>query len=191
MSSWKKAADENFENLRKQYASGVQRIRDESDESIDIRTFLRFARIKNIQSRCELKRIFCRQTEEHIRRSVATCEEGVAGKQSQVKKNWRCSNSSQFLFEIVFSWRWSWSPPPWQLASQTASWWPWQGDQRLWFRRKQPEFGLKSCFFRESENSEDVSLKKQVVAGIILLMNSFLVWSFLSDSEIFYLRCIV
>ena len=56
-----------------------------------------------------------------------------------------------------------------------------------WFRRKQPEFGLKSCFFRESENSEDVSLKKQVVAGIILLMNSFLVWSFLSDSEIFYL----
>ena len=38
----KKAADENFENLRKQYATGVQRIRDESDESIDIRTFLRF-----------------------------------------------------------------------------------------------------------------------------------------------------
>ena len=41
----KKAADENFENLRKQYATGVQRIRDESDESIDIRTFLRFGSI--------------------------------------------------------------------------------------------------------------------------------------------------
>ena len=40
------AADENFENLRKQYATGVQRIRDESDESIDIRTFLRLANIK-------------------------------------------------------------------------------------------------------------------------------------------------
>ena len=106
---------------------------------------------------------------------------------------WRRTEDAQtqFLFEIVFCWRWSWSPPPWQLASQTASWWPWQGDQSLWFRRKQPEFGLKSCFFRESENSEDVSLKKQVVAGIILLMNSFLVWSFLRDSEIFYLRCIV
>ena len=42
----KKAADENFENLRKQYATGVQRIRDESDESIDIRTFLRFGSIR-------------------------------------------------------------------------------------------------------------------------------------------------
>ena len=44
----------------------MQRIRDESDESIDIHTFLR-------------------QTEEHIRRSVATCEEGVAGRHSQVR----------------------------------------------------------------------------------------------------------
>merc|ERR1719430_2213525 len=55
-----KAADENFENLRKQYATGVQRIRDESDESIDIRTFLR-------------------QTAEHIQSSIATCEEGGYG----------------------------------------------------------------------------------------------------------------
>ena len=61
-----KAADENFENLRKQYAAGVQTIRDFCDESIDIATFLR-------------------QTEEHIRRSVATCEEGVATKHSQVQ----------------------------------------------------------------------------------------------------------
>ena len=36
-----KAADENFENLRKQYAAGVQSIRDLCDEAIDIRTFLR------------------------------------------------------------------------------------------------------------------------------------------------------
>merc|ERR1719220_1300052 len=95
-----KAADENFENLRKQYASGVQRIRDESDESIDIRTFLR-------------------QTEEHIRRSVATCEEGVAGKQSQV---------------IVESTT---------LAARLSN-------------------RLLMALARESENSEDVSLKKQV-----------------------------
>ena len=36
-----KAADENFENLRKQYAAGVQSIRDLCDEAIDIRTFLK------------------------------------------------------------------------------------------------------------------------------------------------------
>jgi len=95
-----KAADENFENLRKQYATGVQRIRDESDESIDIRTFLR-------------------QTEEHIRRSVATCEEGVAGRQSQV---------------IVESTT---------LAARLSN-------------------RLLMALARESENSEDVSLKKQV-----------------------------
>jgi len=95
-----KAADENFENLRKQYAAGVQRIRDESDESIDIHTFLR-------------------QTEEHIRRSVATCEEGVAGKQSQV---------------IVESTT---------LAARLSN-------------------RLLMALARESENSEDVSLKKQV-----------------------------
>merc|ERR1719228_3139733 len=95
-----KAADENFENLRKQFATGVQRIRDESDESIDIRTFLR-------------------QTEEHIRRSVATCEEGVAGRQSQV---------------IVESTT---------LAARLSN-------------------RLLMALARESENSEDVSLKKQV-----------------------------
>merc|ERR1719394_2244898 len=95
-----KAADENFENLRKQYASGVQRIRDESDESIDIRTSLR-------------------QTEEHIRRSVATCEEGVAGRQSQV---------------IVESTT---------LAARLSN-------------------RLLMALAREAENSEDVSLKKQV-----------------------------
>merc|ERR1712130_975112 len=95
-----KAADENFENLRKQYATGVQRIRDESDESIDIRTFLR-------------------QTEEHIRRSVATCEEGVAARQSQV---------------IVESTT---------LAARLSN-------------------RLLMALARESENSEDVSLKKQV-----------------------------
>lgn len=95
-----KAADENFENLRKQYAAGVQTIRDFCDESIDIRTFLR-------------------QTEEHIRRSVATCEEGVAGKHSQV---------------IVESTT---------LAARLSN-------------------RLLMALARESENSEDVSLKKQV-----------------------------
>ena len=60
-----KAADENFENLRKQYAAGVQTIRDFCDESIDIKTFLK-------------------QTSEHIQASITTCEEGVRTKQSQV-----------------------------------------------------------------------------------------------------------
>lgn len=45
------AAEENFENLTKQYAEGVQSIRDLCDESVDIRSFLL-------------------QTEEHIRRSI-------------------------------------------------------------------------------------------------------------------------
>ena len=53
-----KAADENFENLRKQYAEGVQSIRDLCDESLDARSFLR-------------------QTEEHIRRAVSASEEGL------------------------------------------------------------------------------------------------------------------
>ena len=83
----KKAADENFENLRKQFATGVQRIRDESDESIDIRTFLRFRSILNWKRIEKANEWCCRQTEEHIRRSVATCEEGVAGRQSQVRNN--------------------------------------------------------------------------------------------------------
>jgi len=60
-----KAADENFENLRKQYAAGVQTIRDFCDEAIDIRTFLK-------------------QTSEHIQAAINTCEDGVRNKQSQV-----------------------------------------------------------------------------------------------------------
>jgi len=58
-----KAADENFENLRKQYAAGVQSIRDCCDENIDIKSFLL-------------------QTEEHIHRSLAACQEGIRNKQS-------------------------------------------------------------------------------------------------------------
>lgn len=60
-----KAADENFENLRKQYAEGIQSIRDLCDESMDARSFLR-------------------QTEEHIRRAVAASEEGLRSKQTQI-----------------------------------------------------------------------------------------------------------
>ena len=53
-----KAADENFENLRKQYAEGVQLIRDVCDESMDVKTFLR-------------------QTEDHIRKAVTASEDGL------------------------------------------------------------------------------------------------------------------
>ena len=53
-----KAADENFENLRKQYAEGVQLIRDVCDESMDVKTFLR-------------------QTEDHIRKAVTVSEDGL------------------------------------------------------------------------------------------------------------------
>merc|ERR1719430_780458 len=95
-----KAADENFENLRKQYAAGVQTIRDFCDEAIDIKTFLK-------------------QTAEHIQSSIATCEEGVKNKQSQV---------------IVESTT---------LAARLSN-------------------RLLMALARESENSEDVSLKKQV-----------------------------
>ena len=59
-----KAAEENFENLRKQYADGMQNIRDLCDESIDLRTFLR-------------------KTEEYIRNSVEACEDGVNSRQPQ------------------------------------------------------------------------------------------------------------
>ena len=59
-----KAADENFENLRKQYADGMQTIRDLCDESIDLRTFLK-------------------RTEEHIRSSVEACEDGMTHRQPQ------------------------------------------------------------------------------------------------------------
>ena len=53
-----KAADENFENLRKQYAEGVHSIRDVCDESMDVKTFLR-------------------QTEDHIRKAVTASEDGL------------------------------------------------------------------------------------------------------------------
>ena len=59
-----KAAEENFENLRKQYADGMQTIRDLCDESIDLRTFLK-------------------RTEEHIRSSVDACEDGMTQRQPQ------------------------------------------------------------------------------------------------------------
>ena len=122
-----KAADENFENLRKQYAAGVQTIRDFCDESIDIATFLR-------------------QTEEHIRRSVATCEEGVATKHSQVQTTtynlhlelapctctiYMNSRLHQVIVEST------------TLAARLSN-------------------RLLMALGRESENSEDVSLKKQV-----------------------------
>merc|ERR1711953_734946 len=60
-----KAADENFENLRKQYAEGVQLIRDVCDESMDVKTFLR-------------------QTEDHIRKAVTASEDGLRTRQPQV-----------------------------------------------------------------------------------------------------------
>ena len=59
-----KAAEENFENLRKQYADGIQTIRDICDESIDVKTFLTL-------------------TESHIRRSVQACEEAIRSRNSQ------------------------------------------------------------------------------------------------------------
>jgi vinculin len=59
-----KAADENFENLRKQYADGMQTIRDLCDESIDLKTFLK-------------------RTEDHIRTSVEACEDGMTHRQPQ------------------------------------------------------------------------------------------------------------
>ena len=59
-----KAAEENFENLRKQYADGMQNIRDLCDDSIDLKTFLK-------------------RTEEHIRASVEACEDGVNNRQPQ------------------------------------------------------------------------------------------------------------
>jgi len=95
-----KAADENFENLRKQYAAGVQTVRDFCDEAIDIKTFLA-------------------QTSDHIQASITACEEGVRTKQSQI---------------IVESTT---------LAARLSN-------------------RLLMALARESENSEDVNLKKQV-----------------------------
>merc|ERR1719210_1374225 len=60
-----KAADENFENLRKQYAEGVHTIRDVCDESMDVKTFLR-------------------QTEDHIRKAVTASEDGLRQRQPQI-----------------------------------------------------------------------------------------------------------
>ena len=60
-----KAAEENFENLSKHYAGGVQTIRDLCDESIDIRTFLQ-------------------QTQLHIKKSIQICEEAVRNRQTQI-----------------------------------------------------------------------------------------------------------
>jgi len=98
-----KAADENFENLRKQYAAGVQTIRDFCDEAIDIRTFLK-------------------QTSEHIQAAINTCEDGVRNKQSQV---------------IVESTT---------LAARLSN-------------------RLLMALARESDNSEDINLKKQINAS--------------------------
>ncbi len=53
-----KAAEENFDNLRKQFAEGVQSIRDLCDDSMDARIFLQ-------------------QTEAHIRKSVRSCEDAL------------------------------------------------------------------------------------------------------------------
>ncbi len=98
-----KAADENFENLRKQYAEGVQTIRDLCDESIDARSFLN-------------------KTEEHIRRAVAASEEGLRSKQTQI------------------------------LVDNTAL------AARLSNR-------LLMALYKESDNSDDPALKKQVDAS--------------------------
>ena len=98
-----KAADENFENLRKQYAEGVQSIRDLCDESMDARSFLR-------------------QTEEHIRRAVAASEEGLRSRQTQI------------------------------LVDNTAL------AARLSNR-------LLMALYKESDNSDDPALRKQVDAS--------------------------
>ena len=91
-----------------------------------------------------------RQTEEHIRRSVATCEEGVAGRQSQVFKKKKLVFKlsilkvhlmfSRFLLSLIWViwvlttwclWRWSWSRPLWLRGSPTDSWWLSQGGRLL------------------------------------------------------------
>ena len=95
-----KAVDENFGNLRKQYAEGVQTIRDLCDESIDVRTFLR-------------------QIEEHICRAVGACEEAISKKQRQAV----IDNSA--------------------LGARLAN-------------------RLLMTLYKESDNSDDVNLRKQV-----------------------------
>ena len=59
-----KAAEENFENLRKQYAEGIQTIRDICDESIDLKIFLH-------------------QTQAHIKRSITSCEDNIRSRNGQ------------------------------------------------------------------------------------------------------------
>jgi len=95
-----KAADENFDNLRKQYAAGVQSIRECCDENIDIKSFLL-------------------QTEEHINRSLAACQDGIRNKLSNT---------------IVESTT---------LAARLSN-------------------RLLMALARESENSEDVGLRREV-----------------------------
>ena len=116
-----KAADENFENLRKQYAAGVQTIRDFCDEAIDIRTFLR-----QTSEHIQVRHDCCMSPGQsiinyvvYLQAAIATCEDGVRSKQSQV---------------IVESTT---------LAARLSN-------------------RLLMALARESENSEDVALKKQI-----------------------------
>ncbi|XP_037093496.1 vinculin-like [Pollicipes pollicipes] len=59
-----KAADEHFENLRKQYADSISRVRDLSDEAIDAAKFIR-------------------QSEELMKKHTGLCEEGIKHRQPQ------------------------------------------------------------------------------------------------------------
>ena len=117
-----KAADENFENLRKQYAAGVQTIRDFCDEAIDIRTFLKQTsdhiqvHSSLILSHFSMSMFY---TFNFLKTAIATCEDGVRSKQSQV---------------IVESTT---------LAARLSN-------------------RLLMALARESDNSEDIGLKKQI-----------------------------
>ena len=74
-----KAAEENFENLRKQYAEGVLNIRDICDESIDVKIFLKL-------------------TEEYIRRSIDLCENAIRDRNREVTAlKYRISHSRSDL----------------------------------------------------------------------------------------------
>lgn len=59
-----KAADEHFENLRRQYADAVGRTRQLCDEAIDSATFIQ-------------------QSEELMRRCTAECEDAIARQEAQ------------------------------------------------------------------------------------------------------------
>ena len=95
-----KAAEENFENLSKHYAEGIQSIRDLCDESIDVRTFLQ-------------------QTLQHVKKSVNICEEAIKNRQTQIVVD----NSA--------------------LAARLAN-------------------RLLMALYKESDNSDDPNLKRQV-----------------------------